>query len=198
MVQLKSTPGSFKKPDMAVNKPTIEPKEQKVEQPVEQETEQDVEQSIEEKTEDMFEKLGIKFTEDDFTKLLFNGTYEAVIEIRPNLKVKLRTLQASDFNEVDEKLANMAKEISMTDEGYRSRFTLLVLSYGLLQINGKNVVNIPNKKEKPTDSEVATMRYEVLSKMAPAIINAFSSKHNALTTAINIVVGDSQYHLKNS
>lgn len=145
MVQIsKTTPGSFKKPE--ISKP--EPKEEILtnEESIESETES--EQTVEEKTEDLFNKLGIKFTEDDFTKLLFNGSFEAVLSVRPGLDVKIRTLQASDFNEVDEKLANMTKDIAMTDEGYRARFTLLVLSYGLIQINKKDVFKIPTTGKK--------------------------------------------------
>jgi hypothetical protein len=196
MVQLNSAPGSFKKPE--VQKPKAE--ETKQEAVAEKNITEEAVEDIEAKTEDYFAKLGIKFTEEDFTKLLFNGSYEATLEIRPGLKVSLRTLQASDYNEVDEKLAQMTKDVAMTDEGYRSRFTLLTLSYGLLKVNGKDLVSVKNQKGKdgPSDTELSDLRYGMLSKMAPAIINAISAKHNALTMAINTVVGDSQYHLKNS
>lgn len=200
MVQVgKSTPGSFKRPEMPEQKKpeTTEQRRadslENAESPEAQQEQVDGENPA---TTDYFEKLGVKFTEDDFTKLLFNGTFEATIEIRPGLKVKLKTLQAEDFNEVDEKLANMAKEVSMTEEGYRSRFTTFVLSYGLIQINGKNLVMSKSGKDVRA-SEMADLRYAQIVKMAPAIINAIANKHNLLTMAINSVVGDSKYHLKN-
>lgn len=194
MVQVgKSTPGSFNKPDLSQQK-KAEPEQQK-ETPVASQPEEQ-EEDIAKKNEDYFAKLGVKFTEEDFTKLLFNGSYEATIEIRPGLKVKLRTLQAVDYNELDEKIANASKDIAMTEEGYKSRFTMFVLSYGLLQINGKEVVR-PKANQKVTTSELADLRYAMLVNMAPAVINLIANKHNLLTMAINTVVGDSQYHLKN-
>lgn len=194
MVQVgKSTPGSFGKPNLEAQQ---KPKQEEQKEAPKSEQQEDGEEAIK-GNEDYFTKLGISFTDDDFTKLLFNGTFEAPLEIRPGLKVKLRTLQAADYNELDEKIANMAKDTAMTEEGYRARFTMLVLSYGLLQINGKEVVR-PKANQKLSNSEMADLRYEMLSNMAPAVINAISGKHNLLTTAINIVVGDSKHYLKNS
>lgn len=148
----------------------------------------------------ILEKLGAKFTDDDFQKLLFKGFYETELEIvKGKFKATFRTLTGNEYDELDEILADEIKTIDMTTEGFNARRAMLVISYGITHLMGKPVSKVVVNKDKTVDTKAtARERRKVLGALSPAISNLLIQKHGALTVALNLLVADPEKYLKNS
>lgn len=149
----------------------------------------------------LLEKIGAKFTDEDFQRLLFKGVYETELDIfKDKLKSKMKTLTAKEYEEVDELLAEESNKRPMTNEGWNSLRAILILSYGITEFNGKPLgkpIYIKDTKDLDTKS-MALDRRKVLSAMAATVVNKLSQVHSTIVVAINMIVADPEAHLKNS
>lgn len=149
----------------------------------------------------ILETLGIKFSDELLQQLIFKGSVEQTINIVPGkLTAKCKTLTVEDHDLVDEIMAGEVQDIKMTNTGFENRRSLLVLSFGILELAGKPVCKAIVDKDSKTIDKVATAkkRREVLQAMAPGIVNLMAQKHGAMTVAFNMIAADPGEYLKNS
>lgn len=147
----------------------------------------------------ILEQLGITFTEEMFSALLFKGFVEIPVEIvKGRLTVKFKTLTTEEHDFVDELVAEELKDKNMTNEGFQNRRSLWVLSFGTVEMQGRPVAKLVIKDKALDLLATVKLRREVLGKLAPAVINPMIQKHGAMTVAFNMIVADPGTHIKNS
>jgi hypothetical protein len=136
--------------------------------------------------------MGAKFDEEDFQRILFKGHYETVIDVIPKkLTAKFRTLTGREYDEIDEIIALEIKEIPMTQDGLRTRTSMWVIAYGVIELNNKVIVKeILNEKGVPSTREMAEVRRKVFAEMAPGIVNMLIQKHGAISVAVNSIISN--------
>jgi hypothetical protein len=164
------------------------------------ESDEEDEERSDSSPEAILEKLGAKFTEDDFSQLIFKGTYEATIPVvKGRLTGKFRTLTSDEYDQIDEILAKEMKDVDMTQDGLRTRSSMWVISYGVTELNNKLVAKPIKDKEGKVDLKATAIeRRKVFANMAPAIVNQLIQKHGAITVAINTIAAEPSENLKNS
>jgi hypothetical protein len=150
--------------------------------------------------EKVLEKMGAKFTEEDFQRLIFKGNYETDIDVIPGrLKAKFRTLTSQEYDEIDEIIANEIKDVAMTNDGLRTRTAMWIIAYGVTELAGKPLAKPTKDKDGKVDSKaIAASRREIFAAMAPAVVNLLIQKHGAITMAVNSIAADPSGNLKNS
>lgn len=153
----------------------------------------------------ILEKLGAPFADEDFQRLLFKGYYEKelVVVNHPKEELRLRavfrTLSGEEYDEADALLAEEAKTVEMTNEGFSARRSMIILSYGVIQLNGKPVVKpILNKDKKVDTRATAAERRKAFNALSPAVANKLVQIHGAITVAINMIINKPEEYLKNS
>ena len=152
-------------------------------------------------------KHGIELEDEDFHKVLFKGYMEKDVVIVPAfrtvkpLMATIRTLTVQEYDEVDELLAEDIRDVKMTQDGFNSRRSMWILSYGIVRLQGKPVHN-PVYSGEGTDKEfdskaTARKRREVLGKLGHAAVNRMISLHATITIAIEAIVHDPEaYFIK--
>ena len=150
--------------------------------------------------EKVLERMGAKFDEDDFQRLIFKGYYETEIDVvKGRLKAKFKTLTSQEYDEIDELIANEIKDVAMTNDGLRTRTAMWVIAYGVVELSGKPTSKPIKDKEGRIDSKAtASERRKLFSAMAPAVVNLLIQKHGAITMAVNEITADPTGNLKNS
>lgn len=156
---------------------------------------------------DTLSKYGVELEDEDFHKVLFKGFMEKEVVIVPAfrtvkaLSATIRTLTVQEYDEVDELLAEDMRDVKMTQDGFNSRRSMWILSYGIVRLQGKpvhNPVYVGEGADKEFDSKAtARKRREVLGKLGHAAINRMIYLHAAITVAIEAIVQDPEaYFLK--
>jgi hypothetical protein len=188
---------NFKKQKaQAEEKPKAQPQP---EAPAEEEAKEEVIST--DTPEAVLEKMGAKFDEEDFQRLIFKGFYETEIPvIKGKLKAKFKTLTSQEYDEIDEIMAEEARDIPMTNDGYRSRMAMWIISYGVTELAGKVLVKpIVDKDTKTPDTKaMAKERRKIFGAMGPAVVNLLIQKHGAITTSLNMIASNPEGNLKNS
>lgn len=150
---------------------------------------------------DILTKLGIDFNEEDMQAMIYKGFIEKeIVVIKGHLKAVMKTLTEQEYRAVDTILTEETKVSAMSMAGYNARKSVLTLCFGLIELNGKQIVN---KKPVGDDGQIdieklASMRGEVLAKMSGAVVDRLIETHGALTVAVNMIVRDPESLLKNS
>lgn len=200
----KHTAGSFGIPEEMKqaaerNKAKARP-EPKVEAPVKEVEESEEKPDASKTPYDILRSMGADFTEDDFQKLIFKGTYETTLDVvKGRLTAKFRTLSTRDHDEIDEILAKEMKDIPMTEDGLRSRTSMMIISYGVTEISGKPLTKtILTDDKKPDNKAMAMARRAVFLEMSPSVVNILIQKHGSITVAVNMIASNPEENLKNS
>jgi hypothetical protein len=154
----------------------------------------------EESAQDILEGLGASFSEEDFQRLIFKGYYEAEVPIvKDRLKAKIRTLTSNEYDEVDEIIAGEIKDIDMTNDGMRARQSMWIISFSVVELNGKPLCKPIKAADGSLDLKaMATERRKAFKAMAPAVVNILIQKQAAITIAINMITANPGENLKNS
>ena len=150
--------------------------------------------------DDILKDLGIEFTSEDFQKYIFRGSIEKeVVIVKGYLKAKFRSLIGKEWDEIDEILAGETKDIPMTVQGMDIRKSVLVLSYGILELEGKLLSKVIKLNDTELDTKaMALERRKALLRLAPSVTNIMIEKHGALTMVLNNITRDPGTHIKNS
>lgn len=158
---------------------------------------------------DMLKTLGVTFDDKDLHNLLFRGYIEKDIAVIPKtesagkvveFRSKFKTLTGDEYDAVDELIAADVETTKMTNDGFKSRRAMWILSLGILEINGKALIKpILNSDTKEVDLHaMAKARRKLLGAMSPLIVNHMIQKHGALTVAVDMISADPSGALKNS
>ena len=145
-------------------------------------------------------KLGVSLEDEDFQKVMFKGFVEkedilivpGFRGVRP-LKATFKTLTVKEYDEVDELLAEDIRDRKMTNDGFASRRSMWILSYGVTKLQGKPLpaVFYGEPPNKVFDSkETAKSRRNVLGDLSHAVINRMIHVHAAMTVAIESIISD--------
>ncbi|NDC22648.1 MAG: hypothetical protein EBZ49_00735 [Proteobacteria bacterium] len=148
----------------------------------------------------ILERLGGKFDNDDFQKLLFKGYYETELDVvKGRFRATFRTLTGAEYDEVDELLALEVKNTEMTNDGFMARRSMLIISYGVTHLMGKPVAKPVLTSDKVVDTKATALeRRKALSALAPAITNKLIQTHGTITVAMNQIVENPDKYIKNS
>lgn len=203
----KHTQGSFGiPPEMKEaaekHKTKAEPKQRPPQEELKQETPDAPSESKDVKVKtplDVLQGMGADFTEEDFSRLIFKGNYETTIDvIKGRLTAKFRTLSTREHDEIDEIITTELKDTPMTEDGLRSRTSLLIISYGVTELQGKPLTKQILDGKTIDTKAMALARRAVFLEMAPAVINILINKHGAITVAMSMIASEPEDNLKNS
>lgn len=151
--------------------------------------------------EDNLKKVGIDLTDEDFHKILFKGYVEKEVEIFPSigankrLYVTMKTLTGHEYDEVDELLAEEIRDKKMTNEGYTTRRSMWILSYGISAIQGKKVHKDVLSDDNLDTKETAKKKRDVLGRLSPAVLTKLMRIHGIFTANLNLIVEDPESQL---
>lgn len=150
----------------------------------------------------MLGRIGVKFTEEDFTAILFKGVFVTDVDIvrcpgknkEIALAATIKTLTGTEYDIVDELIAEESDRIKMTNDGFVSRRSMLIIATGVTHLQGKPLVKLTDKREL---RDIILDRKKILSELSPAVLNRLIQLHGTITTAINLIVSKPDDHLKN-
>jgi len=152
--------------------------------------------------QEVLEKMGVVLEDDDYFKIVFKGFLEKDVVVVPSLGGKtrpmiatFRTLTGKEIDIVDELVAEEVQSVKMTTDGYHTRRSMWILSYGVVNLMGKPVCNnvLYNKDDPSKVNNKATikLRRSVLSALNPAVLDKMMNIHKDFTAAVNAIVTDS-------
>lgn len=156
---------------------------------------------------EMLEDIGVQLTEDDFHNYLFKGYIEKDVVAIPfpgnpekNFIVTYRTLTVEDHNLIDEILAEDAKAINMTNDGFSSRRSSLLLAASVHKIAGKSIAKPVNGEDgKPSRKLTIISRRDMLKQLSDHVTDRMIRCQQLLSLAIRtIIVDPKQSPLKKS
>ena len=147
----------------------------------------------------VLKNLGAEFGEDDLHKLLFNGYFEADVEvIKGHFNATIRTLTGSQYDEIDELLGQDIENLSMTREGFENRKVMWNLSYGVTKLHGRSILkDVLDKAGEPDSMATAKAKRKVLAALSSQLLNQLIQIHGTLVTAVILIAKDPDL-LKNS
>lgn len=153
-------------------------------------------------------KLGVVLDDEDFHKVLFKGFVEKDVVIVPAfrtvkaLSATFKTLTIKEYDDVDELLAEDARDIRMTNDGFASRRSLWILAFGITKLQGKPLTNVYRGEgaAKEFDAKAtAKARRAILADLSHGVINRMIHVHAAMTVAIDTIIQDPEaVYLKKS
>jgi hypothetical protein len=143
-------------------------------------------------------KLGIELADDDFQKIVFRGYLEKDVVVVPSirgtkpLKATFKTLTGAEIDEVDELLADDIQEIKMTNDGYQTRRSMWLITYGVTKLMDKPLCQPVLVKGKPDSKATMRMKKKVLAALNPGILTKIMHIHGILTVSINAILMDQE------
>lgn len=141
-------------------------------------------------------ELGIEPTEEDFHQFIFRGYLEKTIPMfkmpmsEKYFTAKVKTLTAEEMDMVDELSTAELEKTQMSRDGHNIRRSMWIMSFAILELQGKPIVAKPIMLEDKTPDYVAMAkeRRKVLAKLSPYVIDSIINKHAQFSTAINMMV----------
>lgn len=149
-------------------------------------------------------RIGVELSDDDLFKIIFRGYLEKEIVVvlpvggrtKP-LVATFRTLTGEEVDAADELLAEEIGDTKMTNDGYHTRRSMWILSYGLTHLAGKPVCNpVEYTKSKSEDAPKFNMkatiklRRKVLSTLNPGVLAKMMHLHSIFTVNINAIIAN--------
>lgn len=215
-MESKKTRGSFGTPEVPEQRPQSRggsfgkqtPPPEAIEQQVESMTSEIEKEAevVKDGPEAILKELGVEFTHEDFSSLIFRGFVEKTFNvIGETLQMKLKTLKVREYDVIDEILAEESETIKMTNLGYENRKSALTLAAAVEEIGQKGkmkklVKEIPMLEDKKTPDlkELFKQRREFINEMAPSTINKAIRVHGSFVVATNMIAENPGDYAKNS
>lgn len=148
----------------------------------------------------ILKKIGVELNDDHLHHLLFKGfvVFENVLVVKGPKKdftASFKTLTGAEYDEVDELLAQEAKNTAMTNEGFETRKSMWLLSYGITHLAGNPLTKpVLKPKSKEVDMpQTARAKRAVLSQLAPGVLNAMISIQSTIQVALNLILNDEEH-----
>lgn len=144
-------------------------------------------------------KIGVELTDDDFHKIIFRGYLEKeIVVVAPirgtkPLVATFRTLTGREVDEVDELMAEEVRDVQMTNDGFQTRRSMWIISYGIPQLMGKPVCQpVMAGKDSNKINMKATVkeRRRVFSALNPGILTKMMHIHGVFTVSINGILAE--------
>jgi len=143
----------------------------------------------------LLKKYNINFGTEEFQQVLFRGyvEFKNVVVVKgikgsvSDFTATVRTLTGKEYDEVDEILADEARNIRMTNEGFQTRRNMLIISYGVTHLAGKPLVTAT---EEDTSKDIALARRKVLSMLSAPVITKLMNCQSSVQIAVNAFIED--------
>jgi len=147
---------------------------------------------------EILEKMGVFLEDEDYHKIVFRGFLEKDVIVVPafkkarQLSVTFKTLSGQEYDYVDELVAEDLRDMRMTQQGYDTRRSMWVLTFGVSKMDGKPIcqpaMSVTTKGKQVDAKATARRKRDVLGLMHPAILSKMIRYHGAITLAINEIV----------
>jgi len=147
---------------------------------------------------EILEKMGVFLEDEDYHKIVFRGFLEKDVIVVPafkkarQLSVTFKTLSGLEYDYVDELVAEDLRDMRMTQQGYDTRRSMWVLTFGVSKMDGKPIcqpaMSVTTKGKQVDAKATARRKRDVLGLMHPAILSKMIRYHGAITLAINEIV----------
>ena len=147
-------------------------------------------------------KIGVELVDDDLHRYVFRGFIEKEVVLYPSFmsdsskdfSAIIKTLTAKEYDLADEILAEDLRDTRMTNEGYTSRRSMWILSFGVPKLMGgvlcKPIYKDDSKKQELDLKAMARERHKVLSDVNPDVINELIYIHGVITIALRQILQD--------
>lgn len=145
-------------------------------------------------------QLGIDLSDEDLNRYVFRRYVDKEIEIYPSftpegkgLTATIKTLTAKEYDLADELLAEDIRDIKMTNDGYSSRRSMWIISFGVTKLMGAPLCKplyLPDNKKELDLRAMAIERRRILSDMAPDVVNDLIQAHGVLTITLRTILQD--------
>ena len=150
---------------------------------------------------EILKKLGIEFDKNDINQLIMKGSVTKDIEIvKGVLTATMRTLTTEEYDVVDEIAVTDLKELNISNTGFETRKSVLILCFGVTHLMGRPIVaKKPLTEDKQVDLyALAELQRGVFKKMSGQVVDKLIEAHGAFSIAINMILRNPEDILKNS
>jgi len=141
-------------------------------------------------------KIGVELVDEDFHNIIFRGYLEKDIVVMPPirgtkpLKATFKTLTGAEIDEIDELLAEDIQDTKMTNDGYQTRRSMWLITYGTTKLMDKPLAHPILVKGKVDNKATMKMKRKVLAALNAAILTKIMHIHGILTVSINAILMD--------